>query len=658
MRSREEFGKYLLLKKLSEDPLGETFRAGLVAGGAVEQVVLLRVFNGRNVDAGRLAASLADREAVQGALKNPNIGTGVDLGEERGVPFVAYEYISGRNLENLLIQASNTNSPIPMDHALLIAERMSLALAAAAETWVGDQRVLHGFAVPHLVMVSNEGETRVLGFEAAAGLVQQAGGFERQLTRYVAPEVVGGQEPDRSDDVFTLGTVLFELLACQPLPEPAADGYGSVVDNTRVAYDGSAFPESIAALLKESLAPRAQRVADAGTWHKSLTQLMADAGHAATTFNLAFFMHNLFRREIEEEHQEIEEEKRMAVEAPPAAAAPQAEEPEAAGAEEEEATVPPPAAEEERKGNKGLLVALAAVVLIALVGGGWYLFGRGGGGAESEVAEAAPPEPQLPAVEEEPADAEPAEPQGPSPEEIQAQLSDMIDARSEEMEEKLRTQYDQRIRDLQSQLQSAQAAAEQAAEERRRQQEQAAEEARLQQERERAAAEAAEPAAGETADTAPGASQAAGGESAEPGGGEPATAGGDGSATTAVEPGGAAEEPVSPARPEPEPPEPDVQVGDLVSPGIGVKPPELIEQPSARYPPMARKLGKEADVEVRVLVDETGRVRNAELVADKKAGFGFDPAALDAARSARFRPATKDGVRVKMYYNLTIRFQL
>ena len=46
----EEFGKYLLLKKLAEDPLGETFRAGKVGKEGMEQVVLLRVFNGKGLD--------------------------------------------------------------------------------------------------------------------------------------------------------------------------------------------------------------------------------------------------------------------------------------------------------------------------------------------------------------------------------------------------------------------------------------------------------------------------------------------------------------------------------------------------------------------------------------------------------------------------------
>ena len=87
---------------------------------------------------------------------------------------------------------------------------------------------------------------------------------------------------------------------------------------------GNLHPD-LAALLKRSLCPRDQRVADVVTWHKTLAKLMSDGQYNPTTFNLAFFMHNLFREEIERETQELESEthaRRSSVPSPPPAAAP------------------------------------------------------------------------------------------------------------------------------------------------------------------------------------------------------------------------------------------------------------------------------------------------------------------------------------------------
>lgn len=671
MATLEEFGPYLLLKKLGEDSLGESFRAGRLGGQGVEQVVLLRVFNGRNINGAHLWQRIRDREPVQEALKSPNIGDGVGLGEVRGIPYAAYDYISGKSLTQLLLQASNENQPIPADHALLIAERVALALATALETRVAGERLVHGFLVPHLVMISNEGESRVLGFEAAPGLVDLAGGgaFGGDITRYPAPEALAGGRAEKADDVYSLGVLLFELLTCQPLPKAGDGGYGPVLQAARVAADGSPLAPEVNELLSRSLAPRAQRLSDAGAWHKAVSKLVVEGGQGATTFNLAFFMHNLFRSEIEQESKEIEAEKTIEVPGQAIAAATAAA---AAGAPP--AKPPQPAAEvtgsavatgdddtasvRERYGidgktggGKGLWIGIAAALLVAAMAAGWYfLLGPGAGGGQDRAAASeqttSPPPPPL--TEEVPAEELAPEPQGPTAEELQTQLAEMIDSRSEEMEAKLRQQYDERIKKLQDELAESQAAAtareEALARERQRQAEEEARAAEQAAAAEKEAAATAEPA--ETAE-----------EQAAAGGGDNGQSGGA-PAAGAQQPAAQAAGTGAPVPPKaaPEPAEPAVRLGDLVSFGPGVTPPDLIRMPEPRYPPMARKLGKEAIVELRLLVDETGEVMRSEVVGGK-IGYGFDEAALDAVNRAKYRPATKDGVRVKMWTSVKLRFE-
>ncbi len=117
----------------------------------------------------------------------------------------------------------------------------------------------------------------------------------------------------------------------------------------------------------------------------------------------------------------------------------------------------------------------------------------------------------------------------------------------------------------------------------------------------------------------------------------------------------AAAEPPPPAR-EPEPPR--VKAGDLAEPGAGAVPPQLVSFPKPEYPPMARKLRVEGVVVVSVLVDENGQVQEARIAEPIRQKVGLNEAALASARSARFRPATKDGVRVKMWTRLRIPFKL
>jgi protein TonB len=99
-----------------------------------------------------------------------------------------------------------------------------------------------------------------------------------------------------------------------------------------------------------------------------------------------------------------------------------------------------------------------------------------------------------------------------------------------------------------------------------------------------------------------------------------------------------------------------VRVGDLVAFGPGVTPPDLIRMPEPIFPTLAKRLNRGAVVEVRVLVDEKGQVQQTEL-AGQKAGYGFDQAAVEAAGRATYKPATKDGVRVKMWTVMKVRFE-
>ena len=666
MNIPEEFGKYLLLKKLTEDPLGETFRAGRLGQEGMEQVVLLRVFNGKGMDGEKLWQKIGDRAAIQQALKSPNIGNGVDLGRVRSYPYVAYDYISGKNLSALLTQASRQFSPIPADHALLIAERISLSLAAAYETRVEDERVLHGFVTPHLVMISNEGETRLLGFEAAPGLRDLAAGAWRDsdLVRYVAPEALTGSPLAKSDDVYSLGAILFELLTGENLPSAPAEGYAAVIDNAVLGNEGTPFPPAVAALLKKSLVPRDQRIADTSTWHKTLSKLMIDGHYAATTFNLAFFMHNLFREEIERESQEIQAEKTLqiprrgsgpitlaqvtqAMPAAQAAAAPPLRDLPGAGVREVTLPGVTPAAASAEPSKKGLWIGIAAALLIAAAAGGYFVFGRSGNqpAAEPAVSTAAtasnPQNAAMPIPA--PGGTDPGltpngtvpdtAPAGPSPEELQAQIQQMFDARSKEMEAKLKGQYDDRIKQLQQQLEDSKKGA-------------AAEPERPKPaERPAPVPVQPEPAPAETRrpDPAPAQAQTA-----------PATPQPQASApVSAPAPQQSAPAPTpQPAAPR----QPQVQYGDLVQAGLGVTPPKVRSQPMPHYPVAAQRFNKAAVVEVRVLVDEKGQVMAAERIG-AKVGYGLDEAALDTARRSTFNPATKEGVRVKMWTVVKISFR-
>ncbi|HEV8240760.1 MAG TPA: TonB family protein [Thermoanaerobaculia bacterium] len=646
MNIREQFGKYLLLKKLAEDALGETFRAGRVGGHGMEQVVLLRVFNGTGIDAAALSASLAKRKGVHQALVSPNIGNGVDLGEVRGVPFVAYDYISGKDLAALQEQARRRNHPIPSDHALLIAERIALALAVGYETRLDDDRVLHGCVLPQLVMISNEGETRLLGFEAAPGLRQVVRGAvaTRPLARYLSPEARGGAAAGKSDDVYSLGAILFELLTGGPVP---ADGdLAAAIDHAELSSEGTPLPEDLKRLLKQSLTTADKRLGDVISWHKALSRMMFEGQYNPTTFNLAFFMHNLFRDEIEKESREIEVEKTMEIQLPPMAGVAAAGA--GAGAAAAAAAAPPPVkaptfgsvnadlreststgvlsdtqarARAKSGPNKAVLGAVAALVLIGLAAGVFfYLRGRGTS-AQATLNPAAAP--SIAPAADRAALQQQAEAQKAEAARIEQQYKELLDKQSKDMQ----ARYDEQLASMRKEMDAAKQRAQQA--------QQAADAPAPPPTRPVPAATlASQPIRPVPTQAAPAPTTAA--PAAQP------------AVTTASAP------PPAPAEPAPALP---TDVATSQAAPSGSTPPRLLARPSPTYPAIAQRMRKEATVVVRVLVDERGRVQEAELKG-AAAGFGFDQSALQAARGARFAAATQGGQPVKMWVDLPIHFKL
>jgi protein TonB len=81
-----------------------------------------------------------------------------------------------------------------------------------------------------------------------------------------------------------------------------------------------------------------------------------------------------------------------------------------------------------------------------------------------------------------------------------------------------------------------------------------------------------------------------------------------------------------------------------------VQEPELVSSLKVEYPPIARQQGIRAGrVIVLVLVDEDGKVSQARLQQGVASKSGINEAVIDAVRRARFRPASKNGIPVKMW---------
>ncbi len=99
-----------------------------------------------------------------------------------------------------------------------------------------------------------------------------------------------------------------------------------------------------------------------------------------------------------------------------------------------------------------------------------------------------------------------------------------------------------------------------------------------------------------------------------------------------------------------------IKEGDLVPLDSSVEPPKLLKKYNIPKPAKARFSGRGGRVILRILIDENGNVTKAKVISEIPRNFGFGSAALKGVKRFRFSPAKKEGVRVKVWKTLVIKF--
>src|SRR5205823_2616714 len=146
-------------------------------------------------------------------------------------------------------------NPIPIDQAIVIAEKVALSLATIAELRSGDKRLTHGALTPQFIWITEDGEIRVAGQQLGKGLIAslQQAGIAKEFRRYVAPEYQHSGEPSKTSEVFSLGAILYLLITGNEPPDATtASAFMQSVRATKT-MTGQPVPGDIRALIDKSL---------------------------------------------------------------------------------------------------------------------------------------------------------------------------------------------------------------------------------------------------------------------------------------------------------------------------------------------------------------------------------------------------------------------
>ncbi|HUL71922.1 MAG TPA: protein kinase [Vicinamibacterales bacterium] len=211
-------GAYEILARLGAGGMGEVYRARDTRLGRDIAIKVLP----EDVSSSPERLARMEREArIVAALNHPNIITLHSIEEVAGTRFLTLELVEGRNLAELA-----PASGLPVGQLLDLVIPLADALAAAH-----DKGVVHRDLKPANVMVTREGQVKVLDFGLAKRLETEphlqevptetvaaplsTAGAVLGTASYMAPEQIVGEPVDARTDLFSLGVLIFEMVTGQ-----------------------------------------------------------------------------------------------------------------------------------------------------------------------------------------------------------------------------------------------------------------------------------------------------------------------------------------------------------------------------------------------------------------------------------------------------------
>jgi tRNA A-37 threonylcarbamoyl transferase component Bud32 len=211
------FGRYLLLRSLARGGMGEVFLARTEGLAGIQKLCIVKTLRAHLMQEPQLLRRFLDEARVVVQLSHKNICQVFDVGEEDGQHYMAMELIQGRDLRATLSACARAGTPLGVERAVFIGLEMLEGLDYAhrfADPVTGEPLCLvHRDVSPHNVMLSQEGEVKLIDFGIAASAVKELQTMPNIIVgklAYMAPEQAAGAQIDQRADQFAAAIVLSE----------------------------------------------------------------------------------------------------------------------------------------------------------------------------------------------------------------------------------------------------------------------------------------------------------------------------------------------------------------------------------------------------------------------------------------------------------------
>ncbi|MGZ5258968.1 MAG: serine/threonine-protein kinase, partial [Burkholderiales bacterium] len=199
-----KMGRYEIVAELGKGAMGTVYKA---VDPLLNRTVALKTISvsPNDPEMAEYKARLFQEAKAVGGLNHPNIVTVYDVGDSGDLPYLAMEFLEGKELATLTAKGA----ALPVEYALEVTLQVAEGLAYAHE-----HGVLHRDIKPANIMIVQDRLVKIADFGIARMRTTQRTDGPAALgsPRYMSPEQVLGKRADHRSDIFSLGVVLYEML--------------------------------------------------------------------------------------------------------------------------------------------------------------------------------------------------------------------------------------------------------------------------------------------------------------------------------------------------------------------------------------------------------------------------------------------------------------
>lgn len=316
----KKFGRYFLLDQVAQGGMAEIYRARMASlDGAGRFIVIKRIQAGFGENNEFLQMFKSEIKVTMG-FNHPNIVQLYDYGDEAGQPFIAMEFVDGRNLRQFITRFNELRQPFPVELAAYVIEQVASGLhyAHSFKDKITGQplNIVHRDISPQNILISYEGTVKVIDFgiaKAATNVESTRAGVIKGKPSYLSPEQISGEALDGRSDIFSLGAVLWEVLTGKKLF--AGDNDLAVLKLIESCHSHVKPPSTINPrvpkeldyiVLKALAKNRDKRFQTADEFQRALHKFLYNYMTEFNPSDLSYYAKDLFKNEIVEDRKKIQ----------------------------------------------------------------------------------------------------------------------------------------------------------------------------------------------------------------------------------------------------------------------------------------------------------------------------------------------------------------